>query len=106
VYTGRQAQPIKLVDEYGGLNAVIDEAARRMKLPAGTKVELVELPRKEGSLLGPLGALAKSRSSAALEELGRAAAPILEPLVRSIPASLLLSPRSMQARMPFGLHWK
>jgi len=55
VWTGAQAQPIHLVDRFGGLEDAIDEAKRRIGLSPETKVQLYELPNTPPSLLGALG---------------------------------------------------
>jgi protease-4 len=52
VWTGEQAQKRKLVDEIGGLRQALAEARRLAGLPPGAPI--VELPPREGSLLGKL----------------------------------------------------
>ncbi|MGE0872702.1 MAG: signal peptide peptidase SppA [Kofleriaceae bacterium] len=99
VWTGAQAQPIKLVDRFGGLGDAIEEAKRRMALPASAKVRIVELPRVETGLLGTLANLFGAHQQAppmALTDL-----PGVQELLRAVPASVLVSPGGAQARMPF-----
>jgi protease IV len=52
VWTGEQAQKRKLVDEIGGLRQALAEARRLAALPDGAPI--VELPPREGTLLGKL----------------------------------------------------
>ena len=99
VYTGAQALPIKLVDEYGGLGAALDEAKHRIGLSPDTKIDLYELPKQPASLLGTLGSLIGADAHApALSDL-----PAVHELLRQLPASLVVSPASPQARLPFEL---
>ena len=103
VYTGAQARPIHLVDRFGGLGDALDEAKRRMGLRPGTKVELIEMPQVQTGLLGALGALVGGSDddrAASIADL-----PAIHELLHSVPGSLLVSPGSAQARLPFDVRW-
>jgi protease-4 len=102
VYTGDQAKPIKLVDRFGGLGDVLDEAKRQMKLAPGTRVQLVELPAVSTSLLGQLGGLLGLRAE---ESVSITDLPAIRDLLLGVPASLLASPDGAQARLPYQLIW-
>jgi protease-4 len=101
VYTGEQAMPIHLVDRFGGLEDALALAKQRMGLPADARVTLYELPRVEPGLLGTIGKLigvgAHDDASLLLS------LPIVQALARGLPASLLVAPQSLQARLPFDL---
>ena len=105
VWTGAQAQPQKLVDRFGGLGDVIDEAKRRMKLSPSTRVQLYELPNLPPSLLSQIasmfGVSAEAQTPASIAGL-----PAVEELLRGIPASILVSPDGAQARLPYDLSWE
>jgi protease-4 len=79
VWTGEQAHKRKLVDEVGGLRQALAEARRLAELP--DEAPIVELPPREGSLLGKiLGIDGVSAKQAlllppALMEMARALAP-------------------------------
>jgi protease-4 len=103
VWTGDQAMPIKLVDKFGGLNAALDEAKRRVGMAAGAQVQLVELPNLPTSLLGSLGSLLGVTADA---PIGIADLPVIRQLLQGVPASLLVAPGVPQARLPFELHWE
>jgi len=102
VFTGEQAQPIKLVDRFGGFGEVLNEAKRRMKLSPGTRVTLVELPATPSTLLGQLTGLLglRAEQSVSVTDL-----PAIRELLLSVPASLLVSPDGAQARLPFQISW-
>jgi len=102
VYTGEQAMPIKLINKYGGLGDVIDEAKRLMKLAPHAKVQLVELPNLPSSLFGPLGRFIGANAQTQMSPFE---IPILRELVRGIPASVLVDDSRAQARLPFQLSW-
>jgi len=105
VWTGTQAQPNKLVDRFGGLADVIDEAKRRMKLSPSTRVQLYELPNLPPSLLSQVakmfGLSAEAQTPASIAEL-----PAVRELLRGLPASVLVSPDGAQARLPYDLSWE
>jgi protease-4 len=103
VYTGAQAKPLKLVNTYGGLGDAIEEAKRRMGLPAGTRVQLYELPTVESSLLGTIGKVFGASAQAAPSLLD---VPAVRELLHGVPASLLVSPAGAQARLPFDITWE
>jgi protease-4 len=102
VYTGEQAHGIKLVNKFGGLGDVIDEAKRRMKLQLSTRVQLIELPSLPSSLFGPLGRLIGVQAQ---QQLSIADLPLFRELLRGIPASLLIDDARAQARLPFEISW-
>ncbi|MGE5187047.1 MAG: signal peptide peptidase SppA [Acidobacteriota bacterium] len=99
VYTGTQALPIRLVDQFGGLGAAIDEAKQRMGLAADDKVDLYELPKQPANLLGTLGNLLGADAHA----LQPWDLPAVHAMLRDVPASLVVSPADPQARLPFQL---
>jgi protease-4 len=107
VWTGAQAQPIHLVDRFGGLEDAVEEAKRRMGLAVETKVQLYELPNTPPSLLGALGnwvgvsEVARAGNSA----LGLGDLPIVREVLRGVPASSLVEPNAAQARLPFEISW-
>ncbi|MGE0551523.1 MAG: signal peptide peptidase SppA [Kofleriaceae bacterium] len=100
VWTGAQAQPIKLIDRYGGIGDAIEEAKRRMALAPSAKVRIVELPRIEAGLLGTLASLFGTHQEAPMSITDL---PGVQEILRGVPASVLVSPGSAQARMPFDL---
>jgi protease-4 len=102
VFTGEQAKPIKLVDKFGGIADAIDDAKHRMGLPAGTSVQLVELPKLPSSIFGFLGDLlgVHEHTTMSVTDL-----PMVRELLRGVPASLLVAPDSAQARLPFDVSW-
>jgi len=102
VYTGEQAKPIKLVDRFGGLGDVLDEAKRQMKLAPGTRVQLIELPAVPTSLLAQLTGLLGLRAE---ETVSLTDLPAIKDLLLSVPASMLVSPDGAQARLPYQLTW-
>jgi protease IV len=103
VWSGTQALPIKLIDKFGGLGDALDEARRRMGLPAATKVQLVELPALPSSLLGTIGKLIGAQADTALSLTDL---PVVRELLQGVPASLLVSPGGAQARLPFDIVWQ
>jgi protease-4 len=104
VYTGAQAQPIKLVDAFGGLGDAIEEAKQRMGVSADTKIEIVELPKPPKSMFGTLGRLlgihADTATTIPFTEL-----PLVKEILRGIPASVLLAPSTPQARLPVDIRF-
>ncbi|HET9626641.1 MAG TPA: signal peptide peptidase SppA [Kofleriaceae bacterium] len=102
VWTGAQAAPIHLVDRFGGLEDAIDEAKRRLGLATDTRVQLYELPSAPPSLLGALGSWLGA-SEAARASLGDL--PMVRSVLRGVPASILVAPATVQARLPFEISW-
>jgi protease IV len=102
VYTGVQAEPIKLVDRFGGLGDTLDEAKRRMGLPNDIVIDVVELPKRPGSLFGVVGKLlgVHEQASVSLVDL-----PIFKELLHSVPASVLVAPDVPQARLPYDIRF-
>jgi protease-4 len=98
VYTGVQAEPIKLVDKFGGVGDALDEAKRRMGLDPSTRVTLYELPKVSSSLLGTVTSLLGAQAETHMFEL-----PIIRSLMRGLPASLLVNPEAAQARLPYDV---
>ena len=103
VWTGRQARPIRLVDRFGGLGDALAEAKRRMGIDANARVQLIELPIVPTSLLGTIGNLLGVRAE---PSVSWADLPIVNELLRSVPASLLVNPSGAQARLPFDIRWE
>ncbi len=103
VWTGAQAQPIKLVDRFGGFGDVLAEAKRRMKLAPGAHVQLIELPNLPSSLFGTLGSLfgVTAEQPFSITEL-----PTVKAFLRGVPASILVEPEAAQARLPNDFVWE
>jgi protease-4 len=102
VWTGSQAKTHKLVDRFGGLGDVLDEAKRRMGLAQGDRVQLIELPNLPTSIFGALGGLLGVRAEPALSITD---IPGVREIVKSIPPSILADPTVPQARLPYQLTW-
>jgi protease IV len=102
VYTGAHARPIQLVDRFGGIGDAIDEAKERMGLSRDTKVQLYELPKVSGGLLGLLGPLlgaqAQAKPTVEITDL-----PVIRDLLRGVPGSVLVAPHVPQARLPYDV---
>jgi protease-4 len=100
IYTGAAAKPIQLVDRFGGLGDALDEAKKRMGLELTTKVQVYELPKVSSSLLGTIGKLigVQARPTIELTDL-----PMIRELLRGVPGSVLVSPMSPQARLPYDI---
>ena len=64
IWTGRQAKANGLVDELGSLEDAIAAAKKLAGLPAGTEVDLLELPKAKDPLEALLGSLADAQSPA------------------------------------------
>ncbi|HMG57418.1 MAG TPA: signal peptide peptidase SppA [Kofleriaceae bacterium] len=103
VWSGAQAMPIKLIDRFGGLGDAIDEAKRRMGLPAAAQVQLRELPDLPASLLGALGNLLGVSGERTLELRDL---PGIKQLLEGVPASVLVGQGQAQARLPFDISWQ
>ncbi|HLL25949.1 MAG TPA: signal peptide peptidase SppA [Kofleriaceae bacterium] len=102
VWSGAMAKDKKLVDRFGGLGDAIDEAKKRMGLTATTRVQLYELPNLPSSIFGRLGRLVGVRAE---DTVAPTDLPMLRELLRGVPSSVLVSPSSPQARLPFDLSW-
>jgi protease-4 len=102
VWTGAQAQPIKLVDKFGGFGDVLDEAKRRMKLGPNARVQLVELPATPPSLLSTLTSLLGVHAA---EPMSLTDLPMVKSFLSGIPASVLVEPDAAQARLPNDIIW-
>jgi protease-4 len=103
VWSGTQAMPIQLIDRFGGLGDAIDEAKRRMGLAGADKVQLRELPAQPSSLFGAIGRLIGASDE---RTLGLGDLPVIQQLLRGVPASLLVGPGQPQARLPFEISWQ
>jgi protease IV len=103
VYTGAAAKPIQLVDRFGGLGDALDEAKKRMGLDATTKVQIYELPKLSTSLLGRLIGLASAQAKPTIQLTDL---PVIRELVRGVPGSVLVSPDSPQARLPYDISFE
>jgi protease-4 len=102
VWTGAQAQPLRLVDKFGGLNDALDEVKRRMGA-SGDDVQLYELPSLPKDLLASLAGLLGIAAEAPLE---LADLPAVKQLLQGVPASVLVAPGGAQARLPFDIRWE
>jgi protease-4 len=102
VYTGALAEPIQLVDRFGGLSDAIDEAKKRMGLSLETKVQIYELPKESVGILGWLGSQfgggAQARPQIQVTDL-----PVIRDLLRGVPGSVLVAPDAPQARLPYEI---
>jgi len=110
VWTGTQAKPIRLVDQFGGIGDAIQLAKRRVGLPEDEQVRLLLLPgEKTGLLARILGGLVRASDREAESE--RSLLEALLPrgadraLLRAFPGSLWAEPGAMQARLPFAIDW-
>jgi protease-4 len=104
VYTGAQAQPIKLVDRFGGFGDALDEAKRRMGIAQTTRVQLVELPNMPASLLGALGSLiGLGAADASAQPVSLTDLPMIKEMLGGIPPALLVEPNAAMARLPFSM---
>jgi protease-4 len=101
VWTGAQAAPIHLIDRTGGIGDAIDDAKRRASV--GDDAQVIELPHAPTTLLGQLAALLGVDADA--DASLAAQLPVLRELLHELPASLLVSPTSAQARLPFEVVW-
>ncbi|MCX5746143.1 MAG: signal peptide peptidase SppA [Proteobacteria bacterium] len=103
VFTAADAQPLRLVDRFGGLGATIDEAKQRMGVAAATQVTLYELPDVPSSLLSTITGLLGASATTTLE---LPQLPGIRELLRGLPASVIAQPNATQARLPFDLDWQ
>jgi protease-4 len=97
VWTGAQAMERKLADRYGGLLDAIREAKSRAGLREDDVVELLVLPLEPDTVVGKLLKVSGG------DEAPADALAAIRPLLRLLPASVLVSPSSPQARLPFQL---
>lgn len=108
VWTGAQALPLGLVDRLGGVGDAIELAKERMGLAVDAPVRIVSLPRLPSGLLGTLSSLpgAGAEPASATEPLAALLAlPLARAALAALPASLLVEPDAVQARLPFELVW-
>ena len=122
VWTGAQAKERRLVDKFGSIVDAINEAKQRAGMGADDSAEIVMLPAEPPSLVARLLGLASSEAEAglavphadglsvgpgAVEGRGEAPGTFLDAaaheILRHVPASLILDPTSVQARLPFVL---
>jgi protease-4 len=97
VWTGAQAMERKLADRYGGLQDAIREAKSRAGLREDDIVEVLVLPLEPDTLVGKL------LKAIGGDETTIDALAAIRPLLRLLPGSVLVSPSSPQARLPFQL---
>lgn len=102
VWTGTQAKPIQLVDEFGGLSEALDYAKAKLGLGPDVRVQLFELPAPPPSLLGFVTKLFGLKAEPTISATDLA---VIQELVRSVPASVLVNPSVPQARLPFDIGW-
>jgi protease-4 len=103
VWSGVQAMPIKLIDRFGGLGDALDEARRRLGVPASDHIQIRELPEQPASLLNTLGSLLGISDERTLQLTDL---PAIQQLLQGVPASLLVGPGQPQARLPFDIRWE
>ncbi len=99
VWTGAQAMERKLADRVCGLYDAIREAKARAGLGDDDRVEVLVLPLEPDTIVAKLLKLAGVEASA------DAFAP-LRPLLRALPASVVVQPETPQARLPFDLSYE
>jgi protease-4 len=109
VWTGTQAKPIRLVDQFGGIGDAIRLAKRRVGLGDDEEARLLLLPTERTSLIARLvGGLASAEGEADEE---RSLLESLLPrgadraLLEAIPGSVWANPGTPQARLPFSIDW-
>jgi protease-4 len=99
VWTGRQAQQKKLVDELGGLRTAVAIAKQKLGLQAEDRVRVISLPRPRfsfGSLLREVGILAEEQAplpallADPIKRLALLAALSTEPTVTMLPFFLTI----------------
>ncbi len=100
VYSGEQAKPVSLVDRFGGLADALTEARARAGLPLDTRLEILEYPKLQTSVIGVISKLLMTSQP----ELPLAQLPVIKELLRAVPPSMLLAPESAQMRLPYDLH--
>jgi protease-4 len=100
VWTGAQAMRHRLVDRHGGFIDALAEAKQRAGIPVDDPVELVMLPRAPASFVDRLLKLAGAEAEPAASALDTV--PWGE-VVKKLPASMLLEPAAVQARLPMVL---
>lgn len=101
VWTGLRAKEVGLVDRMGGVGDAIDEARRRMGMAADERVDLLQLPRVETSVLSRLSKLGGLQQQPAWLVDGA-----LQTILSGLLPSLLMEPGVAQARLPFDLNWE
>ncbi len=102
VWSGSQAQGVGLVDRMGGIADAIALAKERMGLGPDDRVRVISLPKLGSGLLGLLGLLGGAREPA----LGIGDLPAARALLDAIPASVLVAPDTVQARLPYDVVWE
>jgi protease IV len=111
VWTGTQARPIRLIDQFGGIGDAIQLAKRRIGMEEDDEARLLLLPSEGAGLIERLlGGLA-SATAKRNDEAERSMLEALLPrgadrlLLRAIPGSLWAQPGTPQARLPFAIDW-
>jgi protease-4 len=100
VWTGAQAKDRKLIDKYGGLLDAVAEVKRRAGRREDDMTEVVMLPAEPPSLVARLLGMGGSEDSLSAGVPGVVPG-IARELLRLVPASLLVDPTAVQARLPF-----
>jgi protease-4 len=115
VWSGEQAKPVGLVDEFGGLLDAVQYAKSQAGLGEKDKARLILLPEESKSLLDQLlgsGLPGLWQDATQSEDLRaqRAALSVLrqllpgaEDLISALPGSLIAEPGEPQARLPFSM---
>jgi protease-4 len=101
VWSGAQAKDVGLVDRLGGIGDAIALAKERMGLGPADRVRVLALPRPSRGLLGLLGLGGTREPSLGLGDL-----PAARAVLDGIPASVLVAPDAVQARLPYDIVWE
>ncbi len=103
VWTGEQAMPIHLIDEYGSISDAIVYAKQKAGLGVTEPTELVMLPADEKDFLSTLIGLFTGADEHAGADAMLRIMPSAVELLRAAPIALMHAPDSPQARLPFHL---
>lgn len=100
VWTGTAAKQHKLVDEIGGLTEAVAYAAKTARV-AYADVQWLHSPAPQGGLVRSLLGLTAQGNTAA--QAWQATSALFGPWLQWLPASWLVAPTSLQARLPYQL---